>query len=71
MYRVVIWRKGNKAAVQFPVQPKEGLELGTDVIVGFVMHHAYTNTIIQQKEHQKINHKVKIVLTVGKTVGTE
>lgn len=67
----MVWRKGNKVAIKFPVLPDSGLEIGDDVTIGFILSHLYTNTIIQQKDQQKITHLVKILLTPGKVVGPE
>ncbi|CAG9864274.1 unnamed protein product [Phyllotreta striolata] len=72
--KLVKWRKSNKAFVRLTVTPDEGLPLNTEVNCGFVMQHLYTNTIsgqLEKKEPQKYDHKVKVFLTLGVTVGSE
>lgn len=70
-YRVVVWRKANKAAVKMVVVPQDlAIETG-EVLVGFVMKYTYLNTMatLEQKEPQKVDLKVKVFINVGKIVG--
>jgi hypothetical protein len=73
-FRLVVWRKSNKAFVKLLVTPKENLELNAEVVVGFTMQHIYTNTIsttVENKEPDKRNHNVRVFLTLGNLVGSE
>ncbi|GLG98099.1 Dynactin subunit 4 [Gryllus bimaculatus] len=71
--KIVVWRKANKAAMKLVITPEEDISEGRDVIVGFVMHYTYINTmatqLLEQREPQKVNLKVKLYITVGKVVG--
>lgn len=71
--RLVVRRKSNKAFIRLAVKPKD-LEIGTEVITGFIMQHVYTNTIattVENKEPQKYDHKIKVFITLGVLVGSE
>ncbi|KAG5879779.1 hypothetical protein JTB14_001796 [Gonioctena quinquepunctata] len=72
--KLVKWRKSNKAFIKLNVIPKEDLALNSEVVCGFIMQHVYTNAITGQmdkKEPQKYDHKVKVFLHLGQTVGSE
>jgi dynactin-4 len=68
----VIWRKANKAAVKMVVIPQDSAMEAGEVLIGFVMKYAYVNTMatLEQKEPQKVDLKVKVFISVGKTVGS-
>lgn len=73
-FRLVKWRKSNKAFIRLKVTPKADLQLKSEVNCGFIMQHLYTNTIaskIENREPQKYDHKVKIFLHLGSIVGSE
>ncbi|CAH1960029.1 unnamed protein product [Acanthoscelides obtectus] len=72
--KLVKWRKSNKAFIRLYVTPNEDLPLNSEVTCGFVMQHIYTNTItskVENKEPQQYNHKVKVFLTLGNSVGCD
>lgn len=72
--KLVKWRKSNKAFIKLNITPDESLPLNAEVVCGFIMQHVYTNTItgqLEKKEPQKYDHKVKVFLTLGQTVGSE
>lgn len=69
LFRLVVWRKGNKAVIRLHVTPRE-TENGNEeesVVVGFVMQHGYVNTIaaLEHKSPQKVDVRVKLYLTIG------
>ncbi|KAG5339367.1 DCTN4 protein, partial [Acromyrmex heyeri] len=71
-FRLVVWRKGNKAVIRLHVIPHDINKDNEDsIIVGFVMQHGYVNTIaaLEHKSPQKVDVKVKLYLTVGQLVG--
>lgn len=71
---MVKWRKSNKAVIKLKITPRSDLNLGDEVVVGFVMQHVYTNTIAtsveKDKEPQKCEHKIKVFFSLGKLVGS-
>ncbi|KAL3277566.1 hypothetical protein HHI36_012909 [Cryptolaemus montrouzieri] len=72
--KLVIWRKSNKAFIKLIVTPKEDTSIGTVITAGFTMSHLYTNTITsvaENKKPQKFNHNIKLILDLGKSVGSE
>lgn len=71
--KVVVWRKGNKAAVRLTITPNASLPLGSPVVAGFVLGYGYVNTMasLEQKEPQRVELQVKVYLTPGNTVGNE
>nr|CAH7743499.1 unnamed protein product [Callosobruchus chinensis] len=71
---LVKWRKSNKAFIRLAVTPNGDLPLNSEVVCGFVMQHIYTNTItskVENKEPQQYNHKVKVFLNLGNSVGCD
>ncbi|KAI4460369.1 dynactin p62 subunit [Holotrichia oblita] len=72
--RLVKWRKSNKAVIKLQITPSASLNLGDEVVVGFVMQHIYTNTIAtsveKDKEPQKCQHKIRVFLSLGNLVGS-
>lgn len=76
--KLVIRRKSNKAFIKLKVTPEKDLEIGSDVVCGFIMQHVYTNTITtttpatssETKQPQKVLHKIKVFLQLGKSVGS-
>lgn len=72
-WRLVIWRKGNKAVIKLHVIPHENIRESDSqpVIIGFVMQYGYVNTIttLEHKAPQKLDLKVKLYLTIGNIVG--
>lgn len=72
--KLVVFRKSNKAVVRLQITPNADLKIGDPVVLAFNMHHIYTNTIattVENKEPQKCDHKVKVFLELGKTVGSD
>ncbi|KAL1502083.1 hypothetical protein ABEB36_007281 [Hypothenemus hampei] len=66
---LVIWRKSNKVCIKLLVNIHEGETIGEEVFCGFTMDHVYTNIIaanFENKQPQKLNHKVRIFLNLGK-----
>lgn len=72
-FRLVVWRKSNKAVIKLRIIPDGDLEEGESqpVTVGFVMQYGYVNTIttLEHKAPQKLDLKIKLYLTVGNIVG--
>jgi dynactin-4 len=71
-FRVVVWRKANKAAVKMVVLPLDSAMEAGEVVIGFVMKYIYVNTMatLEQREPQKVDLKVKVFIKVGKLVGS-
>jgi hypothetical protein len=71
-FRVVVWRKANKAAVKMVVVPVDSATEAGQVLIGFVMKYTYVNTMatLDQKEPQKVDLKIKVFINAGKTVGS-
>lgn len=70
---MVVWRKGNKAAVKFTITPYPDVDIGTEVNCGFTLCYGYVNTMasLDQKEPVRVDLQVKIYLTPGNIVGNE
>lgn len=71
-FRLVKWRKSNKAFITLKVVPQNSLQLNSSVVGGFTMQHVYTNTIaskMENRESHKFNHKIKIFLQLGQIIG--
>lgn len=72
-FRLIVWRKSNKAYVRFTVTPNEDIAIGTPIIVGLTISHIHTNITDppnENKKLQKTEHKCKIVLNIGTSVGS-
>lgn len=67
VFRLVVFRKSNKAVIKLTVTPDKDLKLGDEVISGFTMQHLYTNTITSQK----YDHRLNVFLTLGTLVGSD
>lgn len=67
IFRLVVFRKSNKAVIRLTVTPKEDVSLGNELIAGFTMQHLYTNSI----SSQKFDHCLNVFLTLGPLVGSE
>lgn len=67
-----MWRKANKAGVKMMVVPQDSAAETGEVLIGFVIKYTYVNTMatLEQKEPQKIDMKVKVFISVGKTAGS-
>lgn len=74
LFRLVKWRKSNKAFIKLAVSPAADLKIDDEVICGFTMQHIYTNVIpatVENKQPQKYDHKVRVFLRLGTIVGSE
>ncbi|XP_044757994.1 dynactin subunit 4 isoform X2 [Coccinella septempunctata] len=72
--KLIIWRKSNKAYVKFIVKPHEDIPIGTPIIAGLTISHVHTNITgppIENKKLQKTEHKCKVVLNIGNSVGSD
>lgn len=65
--QIVVWRKGNKAAIKLTVTPYKDSKPGTPVLFGFTLCYGYVNTIaaLEQKEPQRVDLEVKVYITPG------
>ncbi|KAL1139541.1 hypothetical protein AAG570_006524 [Ranatra chinensis] len=70
---VVVWRKGNKAAVKFSITPFSDIKPGTEVLFGFCLDYGYVNTmpILEPRQPQRTEMQVKVYLSPGKTCGID
>lgn len=73
LYRLVVWRKANKAVIRLQVTPQvtDSNANGENVVAGFVLQHAYVNTLHVQKSSQTLDLRVKLFLNIGKLVGSD
>ncbi|XP_073978985.1 dynactin subunit 4 isoform X1 [Rhodnius prolixus] len=69
--KIVVWRKGNKAAIKFMVIPNASLANGDKVIFGFSLEYGYVNTMptLEQRQPQRTEMQVNVYITPG-TVST-
>ncbi|KAF6216600.1 hypothetical protein GE061_000944 [Apolygus lucorum] len=69
--KIVVWRKGNKAAVKFIITPDDGLQPGTDVIFSFALEYGYVNTMqtVEVKQPQRAEMQVNVFIAPGKILG--
>ncbi|XP_046667952.1 dynactin subunit 4 [Homalodisca vitripennis] len=66
--KVVVWRKGNKAAVRFTLTPDSTLAVGDPVLCGFVLCYGYVNTMVTV-EPARVELQVRIYLAPGNVCG--
>ncbi|BET00161.1 Dynactin p62 family [Nesidiocoris tenuis] len=69
---VVVWRKGNKAAVKFRIVPDRGMKPGDRSIFSFSMEYGYVNTMpttAEQKSPQRAEMQVNVLIAPGLIVG--
>lgn len=68
--RVVVWRKGNKAAVKLMLTPDKELSVGDKVLCGFTLCYGYVNTMVTV-EPARVDLQVRIYLALGNVVGDD
>ncbi|XP_050293289.1 dynactin subunit 4 isoform X2 [Anthonomus grandis grandis] len=74
--KLVKWRKSNKAFIRLQVTPKADLSIDENVTCGFTFEHLYTHVIAstadnKQPQIRKYDHRIRVFLRLGKTVGSK
>ncbi|XP_014244837.1 dynactin subunit 4 [Cimex lectularius] len=69
--KVVVWRRGNKAAIKFTITPDKSLEKGTEVIFSFSLEYSYINTMatLESKQPQRSELQANVFVNPGQIVG--
>ncbi|KAK9506247.1 hypothetical protein O3M35_008217 [Rhynocoris fuscipes] len=66
--KIVVWRKGNKAAIKFAITPDKLLEQDEEIIFGFSLEYGYVNTMptLEQRQPQRTEMQVNLYINPGK-----